>query len=146
MAHLGRAPEDVATLMPDIHALAGELEITPPALPQIRHFGHAFAEFEAFVRSDPDCVATNLASRFGPGHGHHYRFGLFVGYVLPVRVQGLGAVFPAEIRHYGKLAGIPEPLWFPLTQDVLVAPSGATPLEKVSSMVTRIDRHIENSE
>jgi hypothetical protein len=145
MANLGRTPEEIAALMPDIRALAAALGMAPPALPQIRHFGHAFAEFEAFVRSDADCVATNLASRYGPSHAHHYRFGLVVGYVLPVRVQGLGALFPAEIRHYGRLAGVPESLWFPLTQDVLDATPGTTPKEKVLSVVEQLDRHIKGS-
>ena len=142
MANLGYSRDKLAPALDSVAARAGALGVPAPQLPEIRSFAYAIVEFGEFVRADPRCVASALERRFGEAAAHQYRFGLLVGYVAPVRAKQLGVPFPAEIAHYGRLAGVPEPLWRPLTQAVLVAADGATGPDAVWNVVEGHDAYI----
>ena len=146
LANLGRTPDQLAPLMRDVAALGSALGVPAPRLPEIRHAGYAFAEYQAFIRTDPQCVAATLAARFGETAARHYRFGLVVGYVVPARAGNFGVLFPAELRHYGQLAGIPDTLFQPLTQEVLPGPRGAAPAQLLASIVEQLDSYILSTE
>ena len=146
MANLGGTPDQLAPLMRDIAALGSALGVPAPRLPEIRHVGYAFAEYQDFIRTDPQCVAAILAARLGETAAHHYRFGLVVGYVVPARAAGAGALFPAELRHYGQLAGIPATLLEPLTQETLPGPTDAAPAQLLASIVEQLDSYILTTE
>jgi hypothetical protein len=141
MANLGYDHEQLARVMEGVDARARALGVPEPVLPEIRHVAYALVEFQEFVRTDPQCVAAVLAHRFGEVAARDYRFGLIVGYVAPLRAKGFPTLFPAEIAHYGRLAGAPEPLWRPLTQESLVVPSGKVGPEAVWDIVERLDGH-----
>lgn len=142
LANLGRTPEQLAPLMRDVEALGAALGVPAPGLPEIRHTAYAFAEYQAFVRTDPHCVAAALAARFGEAAARHYRFGLVVGYVIPARALQVGALFPAEIRHYGQLAEVPAALFQPLTQEVLPSPDGADPAQVLAGIIEQLDEYL----
>ena len=142
MANLGHTAAVLDLLMRDNDNLATALAVPTPRLPNIEHEAYAFAEYQAFVRTDPQCVVAALVARFGDVAAHHYRFGLVVGYVMPARKFNFGALFPADLRHYGQLAGVPAALVQPLTLDVLPSPEGRDRTELLMGIVQRIDEHI----
>ena len=124
------------------HASPGGPAPAPTATPLGPPAACSRRGYQAFIRTDPQCVAATLAARFGETAAHHYRFGLVVGYVVPARAGNFGALFPAELRHYGQLAGIPDTLFQPLTQEVLPGPIGAAPAQLLASIVEQLDSYI----
>jgi hypothetical protein len=135
-------PDLLAQQMQEVREGAAALGVPAPKLPVIRHMATALSEFSEDLEMDTQCTASRLAARYAPVHGHLYRLGVVVGYAALGCINGVCGAFGREIRHYGQLAGVPEPLWRPLAQGSLDDISGANAREKTFRVLAGLDRHI----
>jgi uncharacterized protein YchJ len=139
---LGTQPDQLAQLLQEVREQAAALGVPVPELPAIRHMATAMIEFSANLELDDRCTASRLASRYAPAHGHLYQLGAVVGYAAIGCANGICGTFRREIRQYGELAGVPEPLWRPMVQGSLDTIPGANAREKTFWILAALDRHI----
>lgn len=133
---------EVAPFMKEAETLAAALHVPTPVLPKIQHFGSALPEFEVYLESDPQCVATRLMSQYGPSYGYLYKFGAVIGHAALYRAQGIAPLVP-QIQYYGQLAGIPQELWLPMTQGTSPGRPDANMHEEILADVQRLDSYIK---
>jgi hypothetical protein len=121
----GRADDaDRGQLQDARRAFASQLGVPTPEIPTPRRIAEALHEFEVHMAGDPQCIGARLAKRYSDQHDALYRFGAFAGHSAVYRSAApqLGVLFVADLRHYGKAAGLPEDAWRPL-----IEASSATP-------------------
>jgi hypothetical protein len=134
--------QQILWLQHDIEALAGAIEVPTPLPPKAKHLANALHEFEIYLEQDPECVAAHLTTRYAPSFGYLYKFGAVIGHSVPFRANNVGAVFVPQIRQYGRLAGIPDSLWLPMTQDWPgLSQPGAS--ERTSSILTELNQYLK---
>jgi hypothetical protein len=131
---------DQGQLQATRHALASQLGLPAPEIPTAHRMANALHDFEVHIATDPQCIGARLAKRYSDEHDALYRFGAFAGHSAVYRgaAPQLGALFVADLRHYGKAAGLPEDAWRPL----IAAPSatpGAQAQAAARAAVGRID-------
>jgi hypothetical protein len=137
--------EQIQSLQRGLTTLAQAIEVPAPLPPKIHHLANALHEFEVYLEQDPQCVAVRLTSKYEPSFGYLYKFGAVIGHSIPFRINNIGAVFEPQIRRYGQLAGIPEALWLPMTQDWPDNPNRADAQQKTYSILTRLDQHFKEA-
>ena len=137
--------EQIQSLQRGLATLAEAIAVPAPLPPKIQHLANALHEFEVYLEQDPQCVAARLTSKYEPSFGYLYKFGAVIGHSIPFRVNNIGAVFVPQIRRYGQLAGIPEVLWLPMTQDWPDNPNRTDAQQKTYSILTRLDQHFKEA-
>jgi hypothetical protein len=141
----GMQPALLAQQMRKVRDMAAALGVPAPELPLIHHLAGALSEFSEALEMDDQCTASRLAGRYAPVHGHLYRLGVMVGYAAIGCLNDVCGAFGREIRHYGQLAGVPEPLWRPMAKGSLDDIPGANAREKTFRVLAELDRHIATS-
>jgi hypothetical protein len=137
---------DPGPWMEEPRRIAETLQVQAPRLPKVRHVATVLPDFAQFVAADPQCVAAQLTGRYSVSVGTLYRFGLVAGHaaVYRIRAPSLGPLYVAQLRDYGRGAGVPEDLWRPLTERSIDALPGASPQEKVLAHLERIALHLRH--
>jgi hypothetical protein len=137
--------EQIQSLQRGLATLAEAIAVPAPLPPKIQHLANALHEFEVYLEQDPQCVAARLTSKYEPSFGYLYKFGAVIGHSIPFRVNNIGAVFEPQIRRYGQLAGIPEALWLPMTQDWPDNLTMADAQQKTYGILARLDQHFKEA-
>jgi hypothetical protein len=99
--------------------LAARLSVVSPDPFTPEQIANANSEFVAFVEQGRAAeTARQLAATHSPRACELFKLGAVWGYTEMVRplLPGERAVFGMEIRHYARLADVPEPLWSPMLQ------------------------------
>jgi len=138
--------EQVAPFMQEAESLARMLGVPIPTLPKIQHFANALTEFEAYLESDPQCVAAHLTSRYGSSYGYLYKFAAVIGHATVYRANGVGGAFAPQIQSYGRLAGIPRELWLPITQSPSTGQPGTNTKEEAFADIQRLDSYLKSGQ
>jgi hypothetical protein len=137
--------EQIQSLQRGLATLAEAIAVPAPLPPKIQHLANALHEFEVYLEQDPQCVVVRLTSKYEPSFGYLYKFGAVIGHSIPFRVNNIGAVFEPQIRRYGQLAGIPEALWLPMTQDWPDNLTMADAQQKTYGILARLDQHFKEA-
>ena len=130
----GANPQSLEQTADRLRVLAGRLGVPTPILFRPIQIANANTEFVAFVENDGSETARGLAAAFSPQTCELFKLAALWGYSEVVRpvLPGERAVFALEIRHHGRRAEVPEPLWSPMMQRL---PADAK-AEEVSNQMT----------
>ena len=139
-------PQALAELAAQIDRSAAALGVPAPERFTPRQLANANTEFVAFIEADNRATARGLARRYSPQVCHLYKLGAVWGYSEVVRraLPGERAAFAVEIRHYARLANLPEEMWRPMLAPTPAAATRAELDADTAALTDAITRHLSN--
>jgi hypothetical protein len=125
---------------------AAALGVNAPERFTPQYQANAHSEFVVFVEADGTETARGLARRHSTRACYLYKLGALWGYTEVLRrvLPGERAGFALEIRHYARLAEVPEELWRPMLGRT---PPNATPADldaSTSALTDAMTRYVSN--
>jgi hypothetical protein len=138
-------PVDVDPLLAQSRELSEAMGIEVPRLPGIQHAATALPEYQAFVETDPQCIAAEIGEKYSARQAALYKFALIAGHVSVYRSSKIGPLFVPELREYGKQAEVPDELWKPLAAESIDSLPGADTRDKISLVLNHIQNYLKTN-
>jgi hypothetical protein len=127
-----------------VEQVAAMLRVPPPGAFMPRQMAQSNTEFVSFIEADARGTAHRLAVGYSAQACYLFKFGAFWGYSTLSRflLPGEGSVYAAEIDHYGREAGVPEPLWRPMVQPTSKNASAAQINEQSTQLTDGVNKYL----
>jgi hypothetical protein len=128
----------------EVERLAGRLAVPTPRPFSARQIANAHQEFVLHVEADAGETAHRLSVRYSPEACQLYKLGALWGYTMWIRVAlpGQRTAMVIPIQHYGRQAGVPEPLTNAMITPASAEGSRADRAAEAIALTTAVTKHL----